>query len=179
MKLIISQLHEGENRFHFESQKDSWVNDVLTRVQSAGYTLRSPLGIDLNLTKLEPDYYLRGQMQFEVEQTCARCAETYGLPLTHGFDIALAHVAGAKVNTVEISEESEVLDVNFFDGNEIELGPIVEEQFFLSLPYQSLCKEDCQGICQQCGKNRNTDPCRCVETNKISPFSILQEHKFL
>ena len=146
MKLIITQLHEGENRFHFESQRDSWVGEIVSRIGEGGYQVQGPLTVDLNLTKLEPDYYLKGEMAFKVEQTCARCAENYDLPIKHSFDVALAHVDANKVKAVAIAEESEVLDVNFFDGNEIELSPILEEQFFLSIPYQAVCKEDCKGI---------------------------------
>jgi len=178
MKLLITHLHEGENRFHFESQRDSWVREITSRIAQAGYTVRGPLSVDINLTKLEPDYYLKGKMDFAVEQTCARCAETYDLPIAHPFDVALAHVDTNKVKAVAIAEESEVLDVNFFDGNEIELAPIIEEQFFLSIPYQAVCKEDCKGICQVCGKNRNAESCACV-VPKISPFSVLQEQSIL
>ncbi len=177
MKLLISQLIEGPNSFHFESQRDSWMGEVAARVGKAGHKVLSPLVADLSLTKLEPDYYLRGQMSFEVEQSCARCAEAFTLPIQHSFDVALAHVEHGRVKSVEIAGESEELDVNFFDGNEIELGPIVEEQFFLSLPYQAVCKDSCKGICQQCGKNLNVEPCACATGQKLSPFSILHEYK--
>lgn len=177
MKLLVTQLAEGENAFRFSSEKDGWLADVVTHVRAKGYDVKSNLDVDANLTKLEPDYYLRGQMRFEIEQTCARCAENFVLPIRHAFEVALAHVSTAKVSRDALSEESEELDVNFFEGPEIDLGPIVQEQFFLSLPYQSLCRPGCRGVCQRCGKNLNGGECGCSKASPLSPFSVLQDLK--
>lgn len=179
MKLIISQLKEGDNAFHFVSDRDSWMKDVKAHIESRGYQFDSSLEVELSLTKLEPDYYLRGQLRSRVQQTCARCAESFPLSLASPFEVAFAHVSsdrrGAK--TAQMADESEEFDVNFFEGNEIDLSPVVEEQFFLSLPYQALCKSDCKGICQQCGKNLNQSACPCKLTERVTPFSALQKYK--
>ena len=183
MKLLVTQLHEGENTFSFDSQKDGWLREVIAQVEKQGYKLQGDMKVDMQLTKLEPDYYLRGKIRFPVEQTCARCADTFRMPIDHAFDVALAHVAhghdsrGVKSRAEALAEESEELDINFFEGPEIDLSPIVQEQFFLSLPYQSLCKTDCKGICQRCGKNLNAGDCGCPPLAKPNPFSVLQEFK--
>ena len=173
MKLVVSQLNEGENRFEFESPKEAWLQQVVQRISQEGYHLPSPLQVEVNLTKLEPDYYLRGSMRFTIEQNCARCAEGFVMPVNHTFHVAMAHLTHGKSRSPELMEESEELDINFFEGNEIDLSPVIEEQFFLSLPYQSVCQEDCKGICQQCGKNRNIAKCTCVP-KAASAFSVLQ-----
>lgn len=180
MKLQISQLKEGENPFQFDSLKDGWVKEVIQHVEKQGYEVQGPLRVDINLTKLEPDYYLRGKLDFAVQQNCARCAEAFSLPIEQEFSLALAHISTAKTRgaTALTEEESEELDVNFFEGTEIELGPIVEEQFFLSVPYQSLCKSNCKGICQKCGQNRNVKECKCKQSADITPFSVLKKLKF-
>ena len=180
MKLQISQMKEGENPFQFNSLQDGWVKEVIQHVEAQGYDVQGPLRIDVNLTKLEPDYYLRGKLAFAIQQNCARCAESFSLPIEHQFNVALAHISTAKVRGAAAltEEESEEMDVNFFEGNEIDLGPIVEEQFFLSVPYQSLCKSDCKGICQKCGRNRNAGDCGCSQSTKTTPFSVLEGLKF-
>jgi len=173
MELLISQLHEGENAFKFDSQKDAWLGEVLSAVEKEGYKMLSPFKVDLSLTKFEPDYYLKGAMNFSVEQTCARCAEVFPMAVNHPFAIALAHATSGKIKP-ELSEDSEELDVNFFDGNEIDLNPILGEQFFLSIPYQSLCRTDCKGVCQTCGANLNTKKCDCTQVDALNPFSVLE-----
>jgi uncharacterized protein len=59
----------------------------------------------------------------------------------------------------EVREED--LDVFAFDGDKVDLEPLFREQFVLAIPYAPLCKEDCKGLCPQCGIDRNTDSCAC------------------
>jgi uncharacterized protein len=44
----------------------------------------------------------------------------------------------------------------------IDLGPLVRDAIVLELPMAPLCREDCQGLCPQCGADRNEAPCACV-----------------
>ena len=53
------------------------------------------------------------------------------------------------------------LDVFPYDGEKIDLEPLFREQFVLAVPYAPLCKEDCKGLCPQCGIDRNTATCSC------------------
>jgi uncharacterized protein len=177
MKIAVTSLVEGENSFHFNSQKEDWLKEIITDLSKEGYELKSPLVVDANLTKVEPDFYLRGKLNFTVDQSCARCAETFPLAVNSPFEVALANIPSGRLRSAELAEESEELDVNFFEGKEIDLTPIVVEQFFLSIPYQSLCKPDCLGICQNCGSNLNTKMCECAEKKSLTPFSVLQEVK--
>lgn len=177
MKLQIAQIREGDNPFHFESAREPWLQAMMKKIGEEGYTFAAPMTVDLQLTKLEPDYYLRGDLKFGLEQPCARCAEPFALPLQHHFELALSHVPGLKKEEFAASEESEELDMNFFHGNEIDLGPVLEEQFFLSVPIKSVCKEDCKGICQKCGKNLNQGDCDCKSEDDDHPFSLLSKLK--
>jgi uncharacterized protein len=53
------------------------------------------------------------------------------------------------------------LDVFPFDGDKIDLEPLFREQFVLAIPYAPLCREDCKGLCPQCGIDRNSGTCSC------------------
>ena len=44
---------------------------------------------------------------------------------------------------------------------QIDLNELLREQFYLALPMKPLCKDECLGICPQCGTNRNIAPCDC------------------
>ena len=178
MKLPVSQIHEGDNALHFDSRQDGWVRDVMHHVEKRGYRFNSPMLAEMNLVKLEPDYYLRGRLEFAIQQTCARCAEPFQLDIKHPFEVAFAHISGQTVRkTAKLTEESEELDINFFEGPELDLAPVVEEQFFLSIPYQAVCKPACRGMCQKCGQNLNAGACGCSGEIKPNPFSILKQLK--
>ncbi len=174
MKLIISQLNEGENPFSFNSISEPWLTKLVQSITEKGYQFVTPLSTEFKLIKSEPDYFIKGKINFGIEQSCARCAESFALNIKHPFGVSLAHIASSRPQKAPEKDEETDLDINFFEGNEIDLAPILEEQFFLSLPYQSICSESCKGICQSCGQNLNEKLCGCSHKDLASPFSVLQ-----
>jgi len=52
-------------------------------------------------------------------------------------------------------------DAFAFDGEQLDLGPMVRELVLMELPPAPLCRPDCAGICAQCGADRNAAPCEC------------------
>ena len=44
----------------------------------------------------------------------------------------------------------------------------MENNILLTLPIKRLCKEDCKGLCQQCGNNLNLSTCQC-DNDDIDP----------
>lgn len=53
------------------------------------------------------------------------------------------------------------LDLYSYDNEEIDLTPLFRDQVVLAVPFAPLCKEDCKGLCPQCGADRNLEPCDC------------------
>jgi len=60
----------------------------------------------------------------------------------------------------EVAEDD--LDVFAFDGERVDVEPLLREQFVLAVPFAPLCAETCKGLCPQCGIDRNTASCSCV-----------------
>ena len=58
--------------------------------------------------------------------------------------------------------EDDDLTTAFYGNDEIDLGQLVLEQFYLALPMKPLCRESCRGLCPECGTNLNTATCSCV-----------------
>jgi uncharacterized protein len=54
------------------------------------------------------------------------------------------------------------LAVSFYRNDEIDLAHMIWEQIVLALPMKPVCKTDCQGLCPDCGVNRNIKTCSCV-----------------
>ena len=61
------------------------------------------------------------------------------------------------------SDESEDPDVYVLDerSREIDLRPVVREQWLLNVPAYAECRADCKGLCPTCGKDLNEGPCDC------------------
>ena len=67
-------------------------------------------------------------------------------------------------------------DVYIVDQRYFELGveDFVREDIFLALPTKFLCREDCKGLCPQCGKNLNDGSCSCKKP--VDPrLAVLQQ----
>ena len=65
-------------------------------------------------------------------------------------------------NTGEEREvEEDDLSEAFYRDDQIDLGQLIEEQFYLALPMKPLCKADCKGLCPNCGTNLNVETCDC------------------
>ena len=83
-----------------------------------------------------------------LEGVCARCLETFSLPLATPFEFVLT-----RAQPHEASQElhTEDLAFSFYSGDEIDLTPLVGEQAILALPTRAVCREECRGLCPSCG----------------------------
>jgi uncharacterized protein len=48
-------------------------------------------------------------------------------------------------------------------GEFLDIDPDVREEILLTFPLKVLCKDDCKGICADCGVDLNTDRCKCYK----------------
>ncbi|HEY7932101.1 MAG TPA: DUF177 domain-containing protein [Acidimicrobiales bacterium] len=44
----------------------------------------------------------------------------------------------------------------------VDLAPLAHDAIFLDLPLAPLCREDCRGLCPQCGVDLNDSTCDCA-----------------
>jgi len=110
------------------------------------------------------DGEVRVQGRFEVlmEAECDRCLGRAQFPLESGFDLFYRPVSYI-AREEEVGLDEGEAELGFYQGGGMELEDILREQILLLLPMQRVCKEDCQGICPTCGKNRNETPCECKQ----------------
>ena len=111
--------------------------------------------------------FASGKLQGVVAVACSRCVG----PVAIAIDESL-HVTFMPASEIPRDDDSgddgaevtaEDIDVFPFDNDRIDLEPVLREQFILAIPYAPLCREDCLGLCSQCGADRNTTPCSCEQ----------------
>jgi uncharacterized protein len=61
-----------------------------------------------------------------------------------------------------------------YENNIIELDKAVRDAIILNMPEQLLCKDECEGLCQKCGCDKNTHECDCQQDDDNNPFAILK-----
>lgn len=108
---------------------------------------------------------IRGDVRAEIEADCDRCLEPVRLPIDSRFD--LFYRPAPEISTPhDIAIDPGEAEIGFYEDGGIELAEALREYVLLSLPMRQVCKAECQGICPQCGLNRNTGQCQC-ETKRI------------
>jgi uncharacterized protein len=142
----------------------------------AGVTLPDGLTLQvlrgsLALTRTREGIWAEGHLEAAIPATCARCLEEFTLPLRIELAELFYHPpARAPESTSYVIPETGVLD----------LVEPVRVELVLSLPIRALCRDDCHGLCDQCGENLNLGRCSCPQ-DAIDPrlAALLQLKKAL
>ena len=120
-----------------------------------------PAGLDVGVTHSRAglELFFHGTLHAQVVGSCARCLEEYAFDLDHPFAFVLMPRSAADAHAAALSAEDMAL--SHYEGDEVDLTPLVHEQAILALPTRPLCDEGCRGLCPRCGANLNAGPCNC------------------
>jgi uncharacterized protein len=163
MQLSLRSVHNAHE--HIEKRFEP---SLFPATDGDAFRVVSTVVLSFDIDRQETGRYrLAGHLSGELELSCGRCLEPFRLPVSSDFD--LRYVPRTE-NTGEGEEEVEEDDLStaYYDNEEIDLRGLIMEQFQLALPMKPLCREDCRGLCPNCGTNLNTDTCEC-ETQWSDP----------
>ena len=96
---------------------------------------------------------------------CARCFK----PLTRHFETERVYGLTKKLASEDSEEYIEVPD------SLLDIEELARTVFYLELPSRVLCKEDCKGLCSQCGANKNVENCSCLDYDVDVRLAKLRE----
>jgi uncharacterized protein len=120
---------------------------------------------------------LFGSIKTTLETVCARCLKPVAIPFSADFDERFTtSVSWGAEEQHELASED--LNLSIFDGAVVDLDQLVREQLLLAKPAQTVCREDCQGLCPVCGGDRNTSPCNCEAQQVDSRWEKLKDLRF-
>jgi len=120
------------------------------------------------------DIRLAGELQTGLELPCARCLEPVMQDVNRKFDL-LYRPQGTDAGQEELSVTAAEAEIGYYRGEGLLLEDVLREQVLLSAPYRVLCREDCQGLCPVCGKNRNAELCACTQPTGDPRWAALKE----
>lgn len=155
-------------------QKTIPINDYLSNHE--GIDLTSPVIGVATLTNTGTLLLVQGKVSAEVKLTCSRCLDEMSCPLeaelAEEFEIKTdGGPEGAKVIESEYEEDLG----SILSETEINLEELIRQSLLVAIPLQPLCREDCKGLCPNCGKNLNEGPCDCAKDDTESPFAALKD----
>ncbi|MCP4294943.1 MAG: DUF177 domain-containing protein [Proteobacteria bacterium] len=167
---MIVQLHQI-------TDSSSTFNFILSEKDSSKFEERfsfNQIECHADLKQNREHINLRGQFKVDIKTPCDFCLSPAELKLDKEFEIEL--IADQSMNSEPVGDLEIPLhgiDTESFNGHEINLAAIYEDQVLLELPLSIKCKKDCKGVCSSCGVNLNQDSCKCEIDIKDNPFAIL------
>jgi len=108
------------------------------------------------------DIRLVGKVEAHLEIGCARCLDPVGHDVDRSFDL-IFRPQGVDRRAEEASISEAETEIGYYVGDGLLLEDVVREQMLLATPVRALCREDCKGLCPQCGRNLNVEQCHCEQ----------------
>lgn len=106
------------------------------------FKVLSPVDYSLQAFYVSGELVVAGKLEVDVEVQCSRCAVPFTMKVADKrFDVA-----------IEAPEGTESVD----------LTADMREAILCAFPSHPVCREECKGLCAQCGKDLNQGPCGCV-----------------
>lgn len=145
-------------------------------LEGDAYRIVAPVEVAFDIHKDKEKFRLVGSARTELELACSRCLEPFRLPVHAEFDLRYLPAAEAAADAEqEVADED--LETSYYRDDQIDVNELLREQFYLALPMKPLCREDCKGLCAQCGTNLNTATCDCTpawEDPRLAPLRNLK-----
>lgn len=169
MIVDLRSLVEKRKRFEFSLQ-DIDASDF------DGVVFRTPVILKGELTKENDRLTVVGSITADVGINCTRCLEPVDKRLDFEFRaLYVAPETFGDEKDLELSASD--MDTDVLSGESLNIAEIAREQILLALPARFLCSEDCKGLCEKCGTNRNLINCNCIEKETDPRWDALRNLK--
>jgi uncharacterized protein len=113
-------------------------------VEMVGVPEGADIELDIRLEAVMEGVLVSGTARAPLSGECARCLE----PLTSSIEVDFQELY---VYSDTRSGESAEDDERRLEGDLIDLEPVVRDAMVLALPLSPLCRDDCPGLCTDCG----------------------------
>ena len=108
----------------------------------------SPVELDLRLESVVEGVLVTGTATVQVRGECVRCLG----PISDELEVEIQELY--VYPGVELDNDL----ASRLQGDLIDLEPVLRDAVVLDLPFQPLCRDDCAGLCVECGANLNENP---------------------
>jgi uncharacterized protein len=113
-------------------------------IEMVGVPEGTDIELDIRLEAVMEGVLVSGTAQAPLSGECGRCLE----PLTSSIEVEFQELY---VYSDTRSGESAEDDERRLEGDLIDLEPVVRDAMVLALPLSPLCRDDCPGLCPDCG----------------------------
>jgi len=102
------------------------------------------VALDLRFEAVSEGVLVTGSAVAPLKGECARCLDPVTSTMEVSFQELYLYESGAADEEADVEER-------FLDGDLLDLEPAFRDAVVLALPLSPLCREDCPGLCVECG----------------------------
>jgi len=141
-------------------------------IEILGVPEGSKVDLDLRLEAVMEGVLVSGTAEADLAGECARCLE----PIEDTVHVDLQELfVYDDPDRSRPGGNDEDDDVSRLEDDLINLEPLLRDAVVLALPFQPLCREDCPGLCTECGARLADDPDHGHEAPIDPRWAVLQE----
>lgn len=167
MQIRLDQIHEEPFRWQ-ES-----VTVTPAELERSEFVSLSPIDWQGEVSFVAPSYLLRAELRYRQTFACSRCLASVEEPIAADLELLITtHASTPEPGEVELEEEE--LGLVSLKDDVLDLRPLLLEQLQLNIPMRPLCREDCAGLCPNCGADLNRGPCGCKESEVDPRWQALE-----
>ena len=132
-----------------------------------------PVQGTVKLLRTDKGIWVSAELNAKAQCTCSRCLNEYGHPLHMSIEEEFLPLEdlydGTRTDVPAVSEESFRINQNHI----LNLTDAIRQYYVLSVPMKPVCREDCAGICLDCGVDLNVTQCTCKSTGRDARWGKL------
>jgi uncharacterized protein len=136
----------------------SELNPLLAHGPVHDYEFVGPANVHLRYYRSGTELFFTATMESRVAGECARCLERFEFRHAPTFEVVMVPRAGRWAEE-DLDDGGD--DLVWYEGDEVDISPLLRERLLLDLPTLPLCRDDCRGLCGQCGADLNQGACGC------------------
>jgi uncharacterized protein len=121
----------------------------------------APVEIELRLESVMEGVLVTGTARAEAEGECVRCLEPLRQEVAADFQEMFSYPDAddrGRSKKAEPGDDAEDEDMIPLEDGMFDLEPVLRDAVVLALPMQPVCREDCAGLCPDCGIGLNDNP---------------------
>ncbi|WRH25134.1 DUF177 domain-containing protein [Arthrobacter sp. JZ12] len=112
----------------------------------------SDMELDLRFEAVHEGILVSGTVDVEVSGECGRCLD----PIAYGSSVDVQELF--YYDAPELAEDEEEDVQRMVENDSVDLEPVLRDAVVTSLPFQPVCREDCPGLCAECGARLEDHP---------------------
>lgn len=127
------------------------------------FTVIDKKPFDLFITNMgNSELEIKGEFSITIKLNCDRCMADTPYKMTVSF------IKNVDMKETDESRREDLNEIRYIKGYKLDVEDLIYDEMVIHFPMKILCKDDCKGICNNCGGNLNTTDCGC-DTTSLDP----------